>query len=212
MNINKINLKIAIIFFSIIGCESTSSFENEYIDAQIVFSSRRWWNYDIFIADIYNSNMTQITKNKWIDFNPSISPNSKKILFISDRDQNREIYIADLEWMDGYTQWRANGLKNITKSLENDWTPSFSPIEDKIIFSTYFPDDDNYDIFIMDYDGENKENLTNTSSYEKFPQFSPDWYLIAAISAVTVKITLVTCWYTFGGVTCELVRVTGWDY
>ena len=26
----------------------------------------------------------------------------------------------------------------------------------------------------MNYDGTNKENLTNTSQYEKFPQFSPD--------------------------------------
>ena len=26
----------------------------------------------------------------------------------------------------------------------------------------------------MNIDGSNKENLTNTNSYEKFPQFSPD--------------------------------------
>lgn len=174
MKIKKINLITALMFFLIIGCENNTLYENEYIDPQIVFSSRRWWNYDIFITDIYSSKMTQITKNKWIDFNPSISPKADKILFVSDRDGNREIYIAGLEWMDGYTQWRAINLKNITNSPENDWTPSFSPIENKIIFSTYLPGNDNYDIFIMDTDGGNKENLTNTSTYEKFPQFSPD--------------------------------------
>ncbi len=162
------------IHFTFNGCESKSFIEREYIDPHIIFSSRRWWNYDIFITDLYASNTSQITKNQWIDFNPSISPNSDKILFISDRDGNREIYISDLEWLDGYTGWRAKTLINITNSIENDWTPVYSPIENKIAFSTYYPQNDNYDIFIMNDDGTEKENLTNTSSYEKFPQFSPD--------------------------------------
>ena len=165
---------MSLLLLLLIGCESRMSIQNNYIDPQIIFSSRRWWNYDIYIADIYGGSMTQITKNKWIDFNPSISPDSKKLLFISDRDGNRDIYIADLKWLDGYSQWNANNLKNITNSSQHDWTPVFSPVENKIIFSTYFPENDNYDIFLMNSDGEEKENLTNTTSYEKFPQFSPD--------------------------------------
>jgi len=163
-----------LLLLNIIGCENSISTQNQYIDPQIIFSSRRWWNYDIFISDIYGGQITQLTKNKWIDFNPSISPDGKKLTFVSDRDGNREIYSTDLEWLDGYTQWRGSNLKNITNSNENDWTPVFSPIENKIVFSTYFPEGDNYDIFIMNDDGTNKENLTNTLTYEKFPQFSPD--------------------------------------
>ncbi len=156
------------------SCENSSISQNEYIDPHIIFSSRRWWNYDIFISDIYGGHMTQLTKNKWIDFNPSISNDSKKLLFVSDRDGNRDIYITNLEWIDGHMKWRGTELSNLTNSKENDWTPSFSPVENKIIFSTYFPENDNYDIMLMDDDGGNKENLTNTSNYEKFPQFSPD--------------------------------------
>ena len=165
-----------ILFFLLLifGCENDVSIRNEYIDPQIIFSSRRWWNYDIFITDVYAGNMTQLTKNKWIDFNPSISPDAKKLSFVSDRNGNRDIYIVELEWLDGYTQWKGNNLINLTDSKENDWTPVFSPIENKIAFSTYFPENDNYDIFIMNDDGSNKQNLTNTSMYEKFPQFSPD--------------------------------------
>ena len=125
LKIKKTIIYIFVLVF--IGCENQSLNREEYIDPHIIFSSRRWWNYDIFIADIYNGNMTQITKNKWIDFNPSISRDSKKISFVSDRDGNREIYIFELEWMDGYYQWRARNLKNITNSIEHDWTPVFSP-------------------------------------------------------------------------------------
>tara|TARA_Y100000996_G_scaffold217419_1_gene170798 strand:+ start:2424 stop:3518 length:1095 start_codon:yes stop_codon:yes gene_type:complete len=179
LRINKIFFLKKILLFILnitffISCENNNLSNSEYIDPQIIFSSRRWWNYDIFIHDIYGGHSTQITKNKWIDFNPAISPDSKKLLFVSDRDGNREIYATDLEWLDGYTQWRGNNLRNITNSQESDWTPVYSPVEDRIAFATYFPQNDNYDIFIMNDDGSKKENLTNTSSYEKFPQFSPD--------------------------------------
>ena len=85
------------------GCENNQYQQTTYVDPQIIFSSRRWWNYDIFISDVYGENITQITKNEWIDFNPAVSRNAKNLAFISDRDGNREIYIADLALMDGYT-------------------------------------------------------------------------------------------------------------
>ena len=171
----KSNIKLtSILLFLLISCESRKSFQSEYIDPHIIFSSRRWWNYDIFITDIFSSQTTQLTKNKWIDFNPFISADAKKLLFVSDRDGNREIYLTDLEWLDGHMQWRGSSLTNLTNSSENDWTPVYSPTENKIAFSTYFQEQDNYDIFIMNDDGTNKENLTNTTGYEKFPQFSPD--------------------------------------
>ncbi len=165
-----------ILFFQIFifSCQENEYVNQDYIDSHIIFSSRRWWNYDICITNTYDGSITQLTKNQWIDFNPSASPDGKKISFVSDRDGNREIYIMDLEWLDGYERGRGNNLKNISNSKESDWTPVFSPIENKIAFSSYFPENDNYDIFIMNSDGGKKINLTNSSSYEKFPQFSPD--------------------------------------
>ncbi len=160
--------------FLITSCERTGVFEEPYIDPHIIFTSRRWWNYDIYITDIYGNNVTHLTKNKWLDFNPEVSNNGKKLAFISERDGNREIYTVDLVWMDGYTQWEGKNLSNISQSSENDWTPKISPTNDKIIYTSYFPINDNYDIFIMDIDGTNKKNITNTSWYEKYPQFSPD--------------------------------------
>ena len=176
IDINKrfINFIIFAILSVFTGCENIGKIDKSYLDAHIIFTSRRWWNYDIFITDIYGNKITHITKNKWLDFNPEVSNDGDKLAFISNRDGNREIYIADLVWLDGYTQWEGQNLKNITNSPENDWTPKFSPTSSKIVYVTYFPDNDNYDIFTMNFDGSNKENITNTKSYEKYPQFSPD--------------------------------------
>ena len=156
------------------GCNKTSAVEEPYIDPHIIFTSRRWWNYDIFIADVYAGHMTHLTKNKWLDFNPAISNDGSKLAFVSDRDGNREIYALDLIWMDGYTQWEGRNLTNITQTAGHDWTPKFSPTNEKIVFTTYFPATDNYDVFIMNADGSDKQNLTNSPYYEKHPQFSPD--------------------------------------
>ncbi len=160
--------------FSLTGCSDNLDRDKPYIDPHVIFTSRRWWNYDIFIADIYGGHVTHLTKNKWLDFNPSISSDGKKLSFVSDRDGNREIYSVDLFWMDGYTQWEGRNLKNLTHSPGHDWTPKYSPNGDRIVFTTYFPETDNYDVFVMDSDGSNKRNLTNSTWYEKLPQFSPD--------------------------------------
>ena len=156
------------------GCSKTGVVEDPYIDPHIIFTSRRWWNYDIFIADVYGGHMTHLTKNKWLDFNPAISNDGSKLAFVSDRDGNRDIYALDLIWMDGYTQWEGRNLTNITQTAGHDWTPKFSPTNEKIVFTTYFPATDNYDVFIMNADGSDKQNLTNSTYYEKHPQFSPD--------------------------------------
>ena len=171
--INKrFNLLFSFLFLS--SCENTGVLLEPYIDPHIIFTSRRWWNYDIFITDIHGDKVTQLTKNKWLDFNPSISPDGNQLSFVSNRDGNREIYIMDLIWLDGFTQWEGRNLRNLTNSKENDWTPIFSPMSDKIVFTTYFPSNDNYDIFIINSDGTKKKNITKTTGYEKFPQFSHD--------------------------------------
>ena len=88
--------------FLIPSCEKTNVLEDPYIDPHIIFTSRRWWNYDIFIADVYGGYMTHLTKNKWLDFDPNVNHDGSKLAFVSGRDGNREIYTVDLVWMDGY--------------------------------------------------------------------------------------------------------------
>ena len=62
---NKKYLFILLSFmFLTTSCQKTGVFEEPYIDPHIIFTSRRWWNYDIYITDIYGNNITHLTKNK----------------------------------------------------------------------------------------------------------------------------------------------------
>ena len=88
---SRISLQFFLVILSIFtSCEKNTLNEDLSSTSQIFFSSRRWWNYDIFVTDSYGSFMTQITKNKYIDFKPTISFDGKKLAFVSDRSGNRE--------------------------------------------------------------------------------------------------------------------------
>ena len=76
--------------------------------------------------------------------------------------------------MDGYFQWEAKNLKNISNSKRHEWTPSFSPDGSKLLFSSYEQSNDNFDIYIYSFDEKTLQNLTNKNGYELNPQFSPD--------------------------------------
>ena len=57
--------------FNLSACTDNQSTNEASFDTHIIFSSRRWWNYDIFISNVYANETAQLTKNKVYRFNPS---------------------------------------------------------------------------------------------------------------------------------------------
>ena len=94
-----------------------------------------------------------------------------KIIFASDRDGNKEIYVMDA---DGSNQTQ---ISNHTK---NDSEPSWSPDGSKIALQS--ERDGKKEIYVMDADGSNATRLTNNSTREYYPSWSPDGSKIAFVS------------------------------
>jgi Tol biopolymer transport system component len=135
--------------------------------------------------DINGSNIHRLTHDSNNYIFPQFSPDGSKIVFTSDRDGNREIYIMN---SDGSNQTRLTN-NNIT-----DHSPQFSPDGKKVVFySTFNPmiSPETYNVYTVDIDGSNLTKLTHDSTYfhsstittEKFagpnvldaaPRYSPD--------------------------------------
>jgi TolB protein len=99
-----------------------------------------------------------------VDAYPSLSPDSRQILFQSNRNGVFEIFTMKPDGTD---------LKQLTYDNVDDNTPSWSPDGRFIVFASG-RDNDESDIYIMDADGKNQKRLTNSPGDDSHPHFSPD--------------------------------------
>lgn len=114
-------------------------------------------NDELYVMNADGSNQTRLTDNLSFDTAPSWSPDGTKIVFVSGRDGNYEIYMMNAD---------ASNQTRLTNEFEYDFYPSWSPDGTKIVFVS------GRDIFVMNADGSNPQNLTNISSGWAL---CPDW-------------------------------------
>ena len=144
--------------------------------AQIVFSSKRDGNFEIYVMDVDGGNQRRLTNHPDGDWSPSWSPDGKRIVFCSDRDghtgiipgwHTSEIYAMDA---DGGSQ------QNLTNNPNDDRSPSWSPDGKRVAFQSDRDSDrdHNIEIYVMDADGSNPQRLTNNLNEDESPSWSPD--------------------------------------
>ena len=139
-------------------------------EAQIIFISDRDGKPEIYVMDIDGQNQRRLTDNRDNDWRPSWSPDGKRIVFVSERDGNREIYVMDAD---------GGNPQNLTNDLNEDWYPSWSPDGKRIAFMSLRDGHiidvaPTYEIYVMDADGGNPQNLTNDLNDDRYPSWSPD--------------------------------------
>jgi TolB protein len=144
---------------------------------KIVFRSNRGGPSDFYTMNLDGSGVEQLTNLGWgWNHSPCISRNGRELLFVRAFMRTGDIYKMDL--IDGTTvRLTFDGFQKLL--------PSWSPDGKKIVFAarvgpvtpppplppTSWPP---YDIFVMDADGSNIENLTEYPGEDRHPCWSPD--------------------------------------
>ncbi len=140
-------------------------------------------SYDIFAADLDGNIVKQLTDTPGYDAEAVVSPLGDKIVFTSMRDGDPEIYIMDI---DGSNQIR------LTNAIGYDGGPFFSPDGRQIVFrasraNTAEEKKDYEDlvklgyvrptaleIYVMNSDGSDIRQVTNSGKASFAPYFHPD--------------------------------------
>ena len=143
--------------------------------AQIVFSSHRDGNWEIYVMDTDGKNQRRLTNNDFDEWEPSWSPDGKHIAFTASEDrvvdQHPQIYVMDAD---------GGNLRKLTKNPFPEWDPSWSPDGKRIAFTA----DVNWhtNIYEIDADGQNLRRLGQDEQMGKDPSWSPDGKHIAFVS------------------------------
>ena len=88
------------------------------------------------------------------------SPDGQRILFVSERDGNKEIYVMD------YT---GSNETRLTFNQKDDYDPIWGTDGTSVIFVSELDGDS--DIFIMDTEGQSQQRITNNDAVDE----SPTW-------------------------------------
>jgi len=153
---------------------------------RIVFVSDRDGNPEIYTVKAYGSNPTRLTNEPAKDVQPSWSPDSRRIAFVSERDFIHEVYVMDAEGSNT-VRLTHNAPVNATSGLAPvpQSELNLNEIPYRIVFESNRETDgkENWEICLMDADGSNMINLTNTPEIdEEYPHASPDGSLLCFIA------------------------------
>lgn len=120
---------------------------------------------EIFVINIDGSGMANLTQHPGDDNLPAYSPDGTFITFTSTRDGNREICIMS---SNGQNQTR------LTFNDVIDHSPQFTADGLQILYYSWEPVEREYNLHIMDIDGNNKKCLTENQLYYFTKEFVSD--------------------------------------
>ena len=158
----------------------------------LLISSKQTGNWEVFAFHPKSSIVLQVTHEagyvvdydmlnpdevaaevEGFDFEPTWSPDGKRIVLVSDRYGIHELLIVDLH---------GSVLNKLTGAGPGVGEPAWSPDGTQIAFRGDYTEDRDVELFVMDADGSNVRQLTHSPGEDWTPTWSPDGTLLAFAS------------------------------
>jgi Tol biopolymer transport system component len=136
----------------------------------IAFASTRSGDPQIFLYDLATGEVTQLTNIGGGACQPSWSPDGQSLAVVVPCPENQQRY-------DGSSLFKVNLADGTHSPLPSspigDYDPDWSPVENKIVF-TSIRDFDRPQIWVVDIDTGEAVNLSNNSQYDYQPVWASD--------------------------------------
>lgn len=131
-------------------------------------------NTEVYIMNADGTDQRNVSNHPGRDIHPNWSADSRHIIFNSTRANTNSVMTHQFEDFDLYeTNVVTGSIKRITNDRMTDTYASFSPDGTKIV-SRRVIEEDNSEIFLMNRNGSEAVNITNTPAFDGWPTWSPD--------------------------------------
>lgn len=137
---------------------------------RLAFATDREGQYEVYVLNLDNGVVFNLTNHPANDFEPAWSPDGQKIVFTSNRDGNLEIYVADLG-----TQQAVNLTRHPADDSQPDWF-----LDQRIAFTS--DRDGNAEIYMMNPDGTGQYNFSNHPANDSQPAGARDGSALLFVS------------------------------
>jgi serine/threonine protein kinase len=122
-------------------------------------------------AFLRGSELHPLTYDTGDEYVPSLSSDGRRLLFMSNRTGNWQIFVIDLETQ----QWQ-----RVTDTGVYDYHPRFSPDDSRIVFSSNVSGERH--IYLMEADGSNWQQISHGND-DSYPMYFPDGQSILFMSS-----------------------------
>lgn len=133
----------------------------KYGKEDILFSERD----DIFIYDFMTGKSSRLTDTEYKESMPVFSPDGKTIVFLSNEGGARHLFVMNSD---------GSGKRLLYASQDWQWDPQFFPDGKRILFKSRNNTSGLSDLYTINPDGTNLENLTNSRENIAEPVISKD--------------------------------------
>jgi Tol biopolymer transport system component len=128
---------------------------------QLMYSSNRSGNLDIWITDLESGVTSQLTDDPAGDWDPAFTPDGQSVLWSSDRSENMEIWLAAVD---------GSGARQISQDGKDAENPTMTRDGQWVVYASGH--DDKRGIWKIRPDGTEATRLTSGSHL--LPELSPD--------------------------------------
>ncbi|HUS83634.1 MAG TPA: protein kinase [Anaerolineales bacterium] len=139
---------------------------------QIALASNRDGRAQVYLLNIDGTGITQLTNIEEGACQPAWSPAGDKLIFTSPCRSNQEQYPGSSLWLiEVDSLGNASEPRQLHTAPGGDFDPAWDPNGNRIAFTSIRTN--RPQIFTMDLDGENLNNLNNNVAYNRQPEWSP---------------------------------------
>ncbi|MBC7877833.1 MAG: PD40 domain-containing protein [Anaerolineales bacterium] len=137
---------------------------------QIAFRTHRDGDEEVYLMNADGSDQRNLSNAPRTDYSPAWSPDGQWIAFLSDRTGNHGIWVIKPD---------GSGLRQVTEIPGISEYPTWSPDSSRIAFHCTFgrilsTGSGDFEICVVNFDGTELIQLTDTPGSNKLPAWSPD--------------------------------------